>query len=68
MNLALTILIEGLGYALLPLYRLLGPTRPSSACWKILNVAHGAFYAWGAYLCAFLVGQFSAMGSRTSAR
>ena len=29
---------------------------------KILNVAHGMFYAWGAYTAAFFIGKFSDMG------
>ena len=29
---------------------------------KILNVAHGSFYAWGAYTAAFFIGKFSDMG------
>ncbi|MDC0337107.1 branched-chain amino acid ABC transporter permease [Alphaproteobacteria bacterium] len=29
---------------------------------KILNVAHGSFYAWGAYTSAFFIGKFSDMG------
>lgn len=29
---------------------------------KILNVAHGSFYAWGAYTAAFFIGKFSEMG------
>ena len=30
---------------------------------KILNVAHGSFYAWGAYTAAFFIGKFSDMGT-----
>ena len=30
---------------------------------KILNVAHGSFYAWGAYTAAFFIGKFSVMGT-----
>ena len=29
---------------------------------KILNVCHGSFYAWGAYMSAFFIGKFSEMG------
>jgi len=29
---------------------------------QILNVAHGSFYAWGAYTAAFFIGKFSDMG------
>ena len=29
---------------------------------KILNVAHGSFYAWGAYTAAFFIGKFSDTG------
>ena len=25
---------------------------------KILNVAHGSFYAWGAYTAAFFIGKY----------
>jgi branched-chain amino acid transport system permease protein len=61
MNLFLTILVEGLGYASYLFIVSLGLTIIFGVL-KILNVAHGAFYAWGAYLCAFLVGQFSTIG------
>jgi branched-chain amino acid transport system permease protein len=57
----LTILVEGLGYASYLFIVSLGLTIIFGVL-KILNVAHGAFYALGAYLCAFLVGELSVMG------
>lgn len=61
MDLALTILVEGLGYASYLFIVSLGLTIIFGVL-KILNVAHGAFFAWGAYSCAFLIGEFSIMG------
>ena len=60
MNLALTILIDGLTYASWLFIVALGLTLVFVVL-KILNVAHGSFYALGAYAAASLVGWFASM-------
>ena len=60
MNLALTILIDGLTYASWLFIVALGLTLVFGVL-KILNVAHGSFYALGAYAAASLVGWFASM-------
>ena len=60
MNLALTILIDGLTYASWLFIVALGLTLVFGVL-KILNVAHGSFYALGAYAAASLVGWFAGM-------
>ena len=60
MNLALTILIDGLTYASWLFIVALGLTLVFGVL-KILNVAHGSFYALGAYAAASLVGWFTSM-------
>ena len=60
MNLALTILIDGLTYASWLFIVALGLTLVFGVL-KILNVAHGSFYALGAYAAASMVGWFASM-------
>lgn len=60
MNLLLTILIDGLTYASWLFIVALGLTLVFGIL-KILNVAHGSFYALGAYAAASLVGWFASM-------
>ncbi len=55
MTLLLTILIDGLTYASWLFIVALGLTLVFGIL-KILNVAHGSFYALGAYAAASLVG------------
>jgi len=58
--LALTILVDGLTYASWLFIVALGLTLVFGVL-KILNIAHGGFYALGAYAAATFVGWFSAM-------
>jgi len=60
MTLALTILIDGLTYASWLFIVALGLTLVFGVL-KILNIAHGSFYALGAYAAATLVGWFASM-------
>ena len=60
MNLILTILIDGLTYASWLFIVALGLTLVFGVL-KILNVAHGSFYALGAYAAATMVGWFASM-------
>ena len=60
MTLLLTILIDGLTYASWLFIVALGLTLVFGIL-KILNVAHGSFYALGAYAAASLVGWFASM-------
>jgi len=60
MTLLLTILIDGLTYASWMFIVALGLTLVFGIL-KILNVAHGSFYALGAYAAASLVGWFASM-------
>ncbi len=60
MILLLTILIDGLTYASWLFIVALGLTLVFGIL-KILNVAHGSFYALGAYAAASLVGWFASM-------
>jgi branched-chain amino acid transport system permease protein len=60
MNIALTIMIDGLTYASWLFIVALGLTLVFGVL-KILNVAHGSFYALGAYAAASLVGWFANM-------
>ncbi len=60
MNLALTIFIDGLTYASWLFIVALGLTLVFGVL-KILNIAHGSFYALGAYAAASLVGWFASM-------
>ncbi len=60
MNIALTIMIDGLTYASWLFIVALGLTLVFGVL-KILNVAHGSFYALGAYAAASLVGCFASM-------
>ncbi len=57
---ALTILVDGLTYASWLFIVALGLTLVFGVL-KILNIAHGGFYALGAYAAATFVGWFSAM-------
>ena len=58
--LALTILIDGITYAAWLFIVALGLTLVFGVL-KILNIAHGSFYALGAYAAASFVGWFTAM-------
>lgn len=60
MMLAATILIDGLTYASWLFIVALGLTLVFGVL-KILNVAHGSFYALGAYAAASLVGWFASL-------
>ena len=60
MSLLTTILIDGLTYASWLFIVALGLTLVFGIL-KILNVAHGSFYALGAYAAASLVGWFASM-------
>ena len=60
MNTAVTILIDGLSYASWLFIVALGLTLVFGVL-KILNIAHGSFYALGAYAAASFVGWFGAM-------
>ncbi len=60
MTLLLTILIDGITYASWLFIVALGLTLVFGIL-KILNVAHGSFYALGAYAAASLVGWFASM-------
>ncbi len=61
MSTALTILIDGLTYASWLFIVALGLTLVFGVL-KILNIAHGSFYALGAYAAASFVGWFAAIG------
>ncbi|MEO7336899.1 MAG: branched-chain amino acid ABC transporter permease, partial [Caldimonas sp.] len=60
MSIALTILIDGLTYASWLFIVALGLTLVFGVL-KILNIAHGSFYALGAYAAASFVGWFAAL-------
>ena len=60
MNLAATILIDGLTYASWLFIVALGLTLVFGVL-KILNIAHGSFYALGAYAAASFVGWFATL-------
>ena len=61
MEAALTILLDGLQFSSYLFIVSAGLTIIFGVM-KILNVAHGSFYAWGAYTAAFFIGKFSDMG------
>ena len=61
MEAALTILLDGLQFSSYLFIVSAGLTIIFGVM-KILNVAHGSFYAWGAYPAAFFIGKFSDMG------
>jgi branched-chain amino acid transport system permease protein len=58
---AITILLDGLQFSSYLFIVSAGLTIIFGVM-KILNVAHGSFYAWGAYTAAFFIGKFSDMG------
>ena len=58
---ALTILIDGLEFSSYLFIVSVGLTLVFGVM-KILNVAHGNFYAWGAYMSAFLIGRWTNLG------
>ena len=60
MNALITILIDGLTYASWLFIVALGLTLVFGVL-KILNIAHGSFYALGAYAAASFVGWAAAM-------
>ena len=62
MQLALTILVDGLSYASWLFIVALGLTLVFGVL-KILNIAHGSFYALGAYAAASVVAWFSGSGA-----
>lgn len=55
MQLVTTILMDGISYASYLFIVSVGLTIVFGVM-KILNVAHGSFYAWGAYCAAYLIG------------
>ncbi len=61
MQLALVIAVDGLVYAAWLFTVALGMTLVFGVM-RVLNVAHGAFYALGAYVCATLLGWIAARG------
>ena len=61
MEAALTILLDGLQFSSY-LFLVSAGLTIIFGVMKILNVAHGSFYAWGAYTAAFFIGKFSDMG------
>ncbi len=61
MDTFITILLDGLQYSSYLFIVSVGLTIIFGVM-KILNVAHGSFYAWGAYTAAFFIGKFSEMG------
>lgn len=61
MDTLITILLDGLQYSSYLFIVSVGLTIIFGVM-KILNVAHGSFYAWGAYTAAFFIGKFSDMG------
>ncbi len=61
METAITILLDGLQFSSYLFIVSAGLTIIFGVM-KILNVAHGSFYAWGAYTAAFFIGKFSDMG------
>ena len=61
MEAALTILLDGLQFSSYLFIVSAGLTIIFGVM-NILNVAHGSFYAWGAYTAAFFIGKFSDMG------
>lgn len=61
MQLLFTILLDGLVYASYLFIVAAGLTIIFGVM-KILNVAHGGFYAWGAYTAAYFIGAASEMG------
>ena len=65
MQLALTILVDGLSYASWLFIVALGLTLVFGVL-KILNIAHGSFYALGAYAAATVVAWFSGSGAAPS--
>ena len=65
MQLALTILVDGLSYASWLFIVALGLTLVFGVL-KILNIAHGSFYALGAYAAASVVAWFSGSGAGPS--
>jgi len=65
MQLALTILVDGLSYASWLFIVALGLTLVFGVL-NILNIAHGSFYALGAYAAASVVAWFSGSGAAPS--
>ena len=57
----LTIILDGLNYASFLFIVSVGLTIVFGVL-KILNVAHGAFYAWGAYAAAYAITQAGELG------
>ena len=61
MDLALTILLDGLVFSSYLFIVSVGLTIIFGVM-KILNVTHGSFYAWGAYVAAFLISTLAEAG------
>lgn len=61
MDLAITILLDGLVFSSYLFIVSVGLTIIFGVM-KILNVTHGSFYAWGAYVAAFLIGTLADAG------
>lgn len=61
MNQLITIFLDGLEFSSYLFIVALGLTIIFGVM-KILNVAHGSFYAWGAYSAAYLIGVSSQIG------
>lgn len=61
MNTAIAVLLDGLVFSSYLFLVSLGLTVIFGVM-KVLNLAHGAFYAWGAYAAAYLIGRASAAG------
>ena len=61
MDTLITIILDGLQYSSYLFIVSVGLTIIFGVM-KILNVAHGSFYTWGAYTAAFFIGKFSDMG------
>ncbi|MBT5266730.1 MAG: branched-chain amino acid ABC transporter permease [Rhodospirillaceae bacterium] len=61
MDLLITILLDGLEFSSYLFIVAVGLTLIFGVM-KILNVAHGSFYAWGAYAAAYLIGVVSNHG------
>jgi len=61
MQTIVAVLIDGLSYSSYLFIVSVGLTIIFGVM-KILNVAHGSFYAWGAYAAAYFIGLFHGMG------
>ena len=62
METVVTIVLDGLQYSSYLFIVSVGLTIIFGVM-KILNVAHGSFYAWGAYTAAFFISKFAELSS-----